>query len=155
MKKVIQAERLSNCSGPRVNQGQAGTPTHVRLTRKLGSPLGCCVPLLPTRGCLSPAESDGELPAGHQDAQVQHLHRLEVCGHDVVFADDLKHRSTGRWSQPLRSCLEEGPARSRGNAGLTQQSARWSWSSASRRPTHILFPTPNGRWAKGLTFFLS
>ena len=39
--------------------------------------------------------------------------------------------------------------------GLTQQSARWSWSSANRRPTHILFPTPNGRWAKGLIFFLS
>lgn len=116
MKKVIQAERLSNCSGPRVNQGQAGTPTHVRLTRKLGSPLGRSAPRLPTRGCLSPAEGDGELPAGHQDAQVQHLHRLEVCGHDIVFADDLKHRSTGRWSQPLRSCLEEGPARSRGNA---------------------------------------
>lgn len=37
---------------------------------------------------LSLAESDGELPAGHQDAQVQHLHRLVVRGHDVIFADD-------------------------------------------------------------------
>jgi hypothetical protein len=37
------------------------------------------------------AESDGELPAGHQDAQVQHLHRVIVCGHNVIFADDLEH----------------------------------------------------------------
>lgn len=34
------------------------------------------------------AECDGELPAGHQETQVQHLNRLIVCGHNVIFADD-------------------------------------------------------------------
>lgn len=37
---------------------------------------------------------------------------------------------------------------------FTQQRAKWSWSSARRRPTHILLPMPNGTWEKGLMKFL-
>lgn len=32
-------------------------------------------------------ERNWQLPAGYQDAKVQHLHRFIVCGHNVVFLD--------------------------------------------------------------------
>lgn len=40
----------------------------------------------------------------------------------------------------------------RASQEFTQQRAKWSWSSANRRPMHILFPMPNGRCANGLIF---
>lgn len=85
---------------------------------------------------------------------MQHGHRLAVRGHDVVFADDLEHTCTKRQGYPPRPRLVGSrDAAVHGVGAFTQQSAKWSCSSANRRPTHILFPTPKGRCAKGLIFF--
>lgn len=56
---------------------------------------------------LPPAEGYGELPAGYQNTQVQHLHGLVVRGHDVVFADDLEHTCTEKVVLPLFSWVVE------------------------------------------------
>ena len=156
MKKVIQAERLSNRSGHRVNQvSRDSNPRPADSQARLTAwPL--CTPAAHLRLLIAGRRRQGaagRAPSCPSAASPQARGlwpRCRICGQSetqehrkVELAPPLLPRGKPS-AQPRKRCQ-----------GLTQQSARWSWSSANRRPMHILFPTPNGRWAKGLIFFLS
>lgn len=101
-------------------------------------------------------ESNWKFTTGYQGARVYHLHWLLVSGHEHILADDLSNKCTQQnYSFPACLAPRSQLQYPQHPWCLTQQRAKCSWSSASRRPMHILFPMPNGRWAKGLIFFSS
>lgn len=75
--------------------------------------------------------------------------RCHICGWSGTHMhkrDRITPSFPALWNATEHNCR---------NQSFTQQRAKRSWSSASRRPMHILFPMPNGRCAKGLIFFFS
>lgn len=111
---------------------------------------------------LSPVKRDGELPAGNQYSWMECFHWLIIRCHYLVFANDLKHN---HFSQHVLASTSSDEMKCRTTRHcvkdvmrgvFTQQRAKWSCSSAKRRPMHIRFPMPNGTWENGfIEFFWS